>query len=760
MPVEGTRSRFEAAAGNGRTEIPIMARGATQFAADADLPARRLHVVLGLSGVASGRIVRVDLDPVRRADGVIAVLTASDIPGQNELGQGDQAIIAAGDVHFHGEVRFAVVATSADLARRAVALAKLSIAPAIAIGDLDDAIASDSRLAPDRELTRGDPAAEMPRGDRRLIGQLRIGGQDEPTLEGAFAVAVPTDGPTLVIRTTAPDPGLVQQVVAAALAVDHAAIVVESPRLGGTARSSVAAAQWATITALAARMTGWPCILDLTREEEALASGNRADVKVNYAAGFDQTGLLRAVDITLAMRCGHAADASHAALDRALLGTDNAYHFPAFRVVGRPLRTNTVPAVLMRGAGAEGAVAAERIMDHIACSLGIDPLDVRRVNLLGPGRDRTVSGMIADEAMPASITAELERTSSYRRRRLEAGDFNRSSPILKKGIALTPFKYGVGFGKGAQALAQLHLRRDGSLSFGLSMPEAGDGLSAKARALIAGEFGVPPDCVWRDPTISTAAFSPGRPSIDAVLLAVIAACREIKDALYDLIEDTLTIDRERVEFANGEVRLGDRSIPLEELVGMAAKAAVQLSALAMHRIPDVSWNGETGLGRPFHYWVFGAACAEVTLDVMTGEKRIDRVDILIDAGRSLSPPIDRTLVEGGFAMGLGWLTSEELPTAAVGHPVARGAGTYLIPTVADMPDDLRLAFHQSGGNAEETAYRSKDIFDASVLTALPVFSAMTDALMSLRPGTMPRLAAPATPEAVMRAIRSLSEGDR
>ena len=400
-------------------------------------------------------------------------------------------------------------------------------------------------------------------------------------------------------------------------------------------------------------------------------------------------------------------------------------------------------------------------MDHVAVSLGRDPLDVRRANLYSLGRDRTPYSMAVDDNILSPLLSELERTSEYRRRRREITRFNQTSPILKKGLALVPVKAGIRSASplGKQGMANLQIFEDGTMRLALSAVEEGQGLNTRAAQIVAEEFGVRHQDI-RIAYASTTAAAPVRAAtIDPVLMAVVDACQIIKDRLYDFFEEDMQVDRERVEFRDNRVRLGVRGVDFGEVIAMAAAASVNLAAVGSYAVRSIDWDRARAIGRPFHYFAYGASCAEVTVDIMTGEKRIDRVDILQDAGRSLNPALDLGLVEGGFTFGLGWLTSEELTWDSTGKLTTAGAADYAIPTVADIPPDFRVAFYHTAGAREETPYRSKDIEEAAVPLAISVFCAITDAIGSLKPGTLPRLNAPATPEAVMRAVRALADGE-
>ncbi len=744
------------------------AAGQAAYVDDIATPAGTLHVIPGLAPIAAGRISSLDLEAVQKSPDVVAVLTAADIPGLNDAGPhgtGDAPFLASGEVSFYGQVLFAVVARSRAAARRAVELARIGTAPIMPLIDIEDAVAAGTRTG-EYVFQRGEPGPDIDRSERRISGQMRIGGQEHFYLEPQGALAIPGEDGDMLIHASAEAPALVQEIVARMLGRPANTVTVEVRRLGGGFGGKIdAAAQWAGLAALAAWRTGRPCKLVLDRDDDMRATGKSHDFRVEYRVGFSQSGVIRALDAQLAARCGAAEGSAAEIVDRAMFHADNGYYYPFIRIAGRRLRTNTVPNTRSRGLGAPaGMLAAERMLDHIAYVLGQDPLDVRKANLYGGGgRDRTPYGFRLEDNMLPEIVGQLERTSDYRRRRSDIQRFNEKSPILKKGLALTPVKFGVGdpAAAGNQGGALVQLYRDGSLSLAIGGVEAGQGLFVKCAQVVAEAFGVGLERV-RLAATSTARV-PNMPSagpaagVDLNAQAALAACRTIKDRLFDFMEETMSVERERVEFRDGAVHLGSRSMALADLAEAAWTGRVSLSATGYYRTPRIAWDRDRVNGRPFFYFVYGAACSEVTVDTMTGEMRVERADILQDAGRSLNTAIDLGLIEGGFVQGMGWLTSEELVWDSAGRLRTLGASTYKIPTAGDVPREFRVEIFESGGNREETIHRSKEIGEASLALGISVFCAIANAIASLRRGAMPRLDAPATPEAIMRAVRGMAD---
>ena len=734
--------------------------GSAIYVDDLREPAGTLHLAVGGAPAARGRITCVDLDAVKSAPGVVAVLTAADVPGRNDVSpvMGDDPMFADETVEFHGQVVFAVVAESRDLARRAVRLAKIEVAAEIPLVTVDDALTADCHILPDYTFRKGDCAAALAAAPRRIEGAFHIGGQEHFYLEGQVSLAIPGEDDMMVYASTQ-HPSELQHIVAQVLGLPNAAVTVEVRRMGGAFGGKESqAAQWAAIAALAARRTGRPCKIRLDRDDDMTMTGKRHDFRVDYQAGFDHDGGLMAVDIALASRCGYSADLSGAINDRAMFHADNAYYLPAAHIVTKRMKTNTVSNTAFRGfGGPQGMLAIERVLDDIAWTLGIDPLDLRKRNLYGPGRDMTPYGMqITDNIMPELIDT-LERTCDYRLRRRSIAAFNRTSRFLKRGLALTPVKFGISFTTSFlnQAGALVHVYQDGSVHLNHGGTEMGQGLFVKVAQVVAEEFGIDLDKVRITPTTtakvpntSATAASSGS---DLNGMAARDAARTIKTRLIDYASEKWEVPADRIKFVDNQVVVSNWSISFPDLVKEAYLARISLSSTGFYRTPDIHWDAKNATGRPFYYFSYGAACSEVMIDTLTGEMKVQRVDILHDVGRSLNPSIDIGQIEGGFVQGMGWLTSEELVFDDKGRLLTHAPSTYKIPCASDVPADFRVALFDSV-NREDTIYRSKAVGEPPLMLAISVFAAIADAIHSLAPGHPVRLDAPATPESILRAV--------
>jgi xanthine dehydrogenase large subunit len=528
---------------------------------------------------------------------------------------------------------------------------------------------------------------------------------------------------------------------------------------GGFGGKETQATQWAVIAALAARATGRACKIRLDRDADMAMTGKRHDFLAEYAVGYDPDGRIRGVDLDLDARCGCSADVSIGVVDRAMFHADNTYFLSQNRIHSRRVKTNTVSNTAFRGfGGPQGMLAIERVIDVIAWNLSLDPLDVRKANLYCTGRDVTPYGQtVEDYDVAVRLIEQLERSSNYRQRRKEIEAFNARSPILKKGIALTPVKFGISFTLTHlnQAGALVHVYQDGSVHLNHGGTEMGQGLFQKVAQVAAEEFGIGLDRVHitatstdKVPNTSATAASSGT---DLNGMAVQKAVRDIKARLTRFASETWNVPEDIISFRDDRAFIGNESVPFGELTKKAYAARVHLSAAGFYKTPKLHWDREKGKGRPFFYYAYGASCSEVMIDILTGEMNVRRVDVLHDVGRSINPAIDIGQIEGGFVQGMGWLTTEELIYDDKGRLLTHAPSTYKIPVASDVPADFRVELFDNS-NREDTIYRSKAVGEPPLMLPISVFAAIADAIHSLRPGKPVELDAPATPEAILKAI--------
>ncbi|MDQ6629545.1 MAG: xanthine dehydrogenase molybdopterin binding subunit [Pseudomonadota bacterium] len=748
-----------------------------------DLPelAGTLHAALGLSPLAHGRIVGFDRARIESMPGVIAVLVAADIPGPNDCGPilHDDPILAEGLVHYLGQPVFAVIAETRDLARRAAAQAKavLALEPLPPILTPIEAHAAKSYVLPPMHLARGDARAAIAAAPHRLADTFDVGGQEQFYLEGQISYAIPREDDGMLVHCSTQHPSEMQHLVAKCLGLSSHHVQVECRRMGGGFGGKESqSALFACVAAVAASKLGRPVKLRLDRDDDFLCTGRRHCFHYDYEVGYDEAGRILGVELTMVSRAGFSADLSGPVMTRALCHVDNAYWLPEVALHGYSGRTNTQSNTAFRGfGGPQGAIAIEHILDGVARRLGRDALDVRRVNFYGADRNVTPYGQTVTDNIVHELVAELEASSGYRARRDEIAAYNLTSQVLKRGLALTPVKFGISFNVVHlnQAGALVHVYGDGSVLVNHGGTEMGQGLHTKVAQIVAHELGIGLAAVRVTATdtqkIANTSATAASTGSDLNGKAAQDAARQIRDRLVAFAAEHHGVAVGAVRFADGMVTIGPRkTMTFRELVAEAYMARVQLWSDGFYATPGLSWDKDTMQGRPFFYFAYGAAVSEVVVDTLTGEWKLLAAHLLHDAGRSLNPAIDIGQVEGGFIQGMGWLTTEELVwhpddgSAKAGLLLTHAPSTYKIPTANDCPPIFDVRLWQGGGakgdNAANTVHRSKATGEPPLLLPFSVFFAIRDAVSAVGGHRVdPKLAAPATSESVLRAITGVQE---
>ena len=742
--------------------------GKALYVDDEPQPAGLLHGYVATSTCARGTLKKLDLSRVKKQPGVVAVLTAADIPGLNDISPlhvHDEPIIVDTEIEFLGQVLFAVTAYTRDAARRAARLADVDIEVHEPVLDIAAAMQQGTVVQEPHEMLRGDPDGALEIATHRIKGTLEIGGQDHFYLEGQAAMAIPREDGDLFIISSTQHPSEVQQLAAQALGVEANAVTVEVRRMGGAfGGKETQASQWAVIAGLMANQTGRPVKLRLDRDEDMGSTGKRHDFVIDYDVGFDDEGRIEAVDFELATRCGMSLDLSGSIADRAMFHADNAYYLPNVRILSHRCKTNTVSNTAFRGfGGPQGMMGIERVIDAIAAHVKKDPLEIRRLNLYGEAeRNLTPYFMEVEDNVLPEMLAELEQSSDYRTRRANIEAFNVNSPVIKRGIALTPVKFGISFTTQFlnQAGALVHVYKDGSIHLNHGGTEMGQGLFTKVAQVVADAFQVDIAHIKisatrtdKVPNTSATAASAGA---DMNAMAALNAAMKIRQRLADFAAEKYGLEPDSIVFLNNRVQLGEESTTFAELVMEAYLGRVSLSATGFYQTPKIHYDRERARGRPFLYFAYGAAVSEVEVDTFTGEHRLARVDILHDVGRSLNPAVDLGQIEGGFVQGAGWLTSEELWWDTDGRLQTHAPSTYKIPVASDVPEQFNVNIWRAGRNTEATIHRSKAVGEPPLMLAISVYSALNHAISSVAGGALAPLDAPATPERVLTAIQELS----
>lgn len=732
-----------------------------------------LHAALGLSPLAHGKLLGIDVELLKKQPGVVAVYTAADFPGENNCGPlvHDDPILAADELRYVGQPVFAVIATDRELARRAAALAKQAIRadPLPAILTARAAHAAGQYVLPPMHLTRGEPQAELAKAPHRLAGEWAVGGQEQFYLEGQISYALPQENRGLLVHCSTQHPSEMQQLIAHAMGWHAHQVQVQCRRMGGGFGGKESqSALFACVAALAASKLRRPVKLRLDRDDDFLITGRRHGFDYRWDVGFDADGHILAAEIDLISNCGHSADLSAPVMARALCHFDNAYWLPHVAMHGFCAKTNTQSNTAFRGfGGPQGALAIEMILDGVARKLGLDPLVVRQRNFYksdGSGQDLTPYGQKVEDNILAPLTDRLIETSGYHARRTEIAAFNAQSPVLKRGLALTPVKFGISFNVVHlnQAGALVHVYTDGSILVNHGGTEMGQGLNTKVAQVVAQELGVSLAHVRASATdtqkVANTSATAASTGTDLNGKAAQDAARKIRERLAALAGRLFGCDAADVRFGGDRVAApAGRSLAFAELVAKAYLERVQLWSDGFYATPGLHWDRAKLQGKPFFYYAYGAAVAEVLVDTLTGESRVVRADVLHDVGQSLNPAIDIGQVEGAFVQGMGWLTMEEL----VWHPQSgvlstHAPSTYKIPTANDSPVDFRVALFDQP-NRSDSIHRSKAVGEPPLLLPFSVLLAIKDAVAATGGERCdPPLRAPATAEAVLDAVEAVA----
>jgi len=790
---------------------PLHVTGAARYIDDIPVPATCLHLAFGVSTVARGRITSLDLTDVRAAPGVVTVMAAEDLPFANDVSPSvhDEPLLADGTVNYVGQPIFVVAATSHHAARRAARKAMVNYAEETPILTIDEAMAADSRFEDGpRVWTKGDVDAAIAAAPHRLSGRIEMGGQEHFYLESQAALVLPQEGGDMVVHSSTQHPTEIQHKVAEAIGAPMNAVRVEARRMGGGFGGKESQGNaLACACAVVARATGRPAKMRYDRDDDMTITGKRHDFRIDYEVGYDDSGRVLGVDFVQMTRGGWALDLTIPVADRAMLHADNAYLLPTARITSHRLKTNTQSATAYRGfGGPQGVLGIERVMDHVAHTLGRDPVEVRRVNYYQPlkgaeweaggaapsrsatahprdisgtkaGRgvkfgaahspeghrpeaNTTPYGMEVKDFLLHAMTARLLESAGYAERRAAVEAWNAANPVLKRGLGFAPVKFGISFTLTHlnQAGALVHVYQDGSIHLNHGGTEMGQGLFQKVAQVAAARFGVDPSLVKitatdtaKVPNTSATAASSGT---DLNGMATLVACDAIRGRMAECLASLHQARAEDVIFEGGEVRVGATHMSFAQAAMTCYQTRVSLSATGFYKTPDLSWDRLAGAGRPFFYFAHGCALTEVVIDTLTGENRILRADILHDVGASLNPALDIGQVEGAYVQGTGWLTTEELVWDDKGRLRTHAPSTYKIPACSDRPEVFNVTLWD-GENPEATIYRSKAVGEPPFMLGISAFLALSDAVSSCGTG-YPDLTAPATAERVLAAVQRVA----
>ena len=743
--------------------------GTATYVDDMLKPESTLHLAVGKSAHAHARVLNMDLSAVRAADGVIDVITFKDLPAKTDIGavfDGDPLMVDE-ITEYVGQTLFAVVATSHRAAKKAVLNAIVEYEPLPAILTVEEALKQQHFVRPSHFMERGDAQAELESAPTRVAGHIHMLGQEHFYLEGQVSYVVPCDDGGLEVYTSSQHPSEVQQLVAEVVDLPFHAVTTIVRRMGGGfGGKETQAAAWACLCGIVAKRQNVPVSMRLDRQDDMVVTGKRHEFSNRYDVGVNDEGQVLGVDMQLSGLCGYSPDLSDAIVDRAMFHCDNAYYYPAAQIAGHRCKTHTVSNTAYRGfGGPQGLLTAEYMMDHIAYTLGKDPLQVRLANLYQNGQS-THYGQPIEHFDLATIMQTLADDNEYDKRRQQITAANKKAEAegsdKRLGLALTPVKFGISFTVQTlnQAGALVLIYTDGTIQVNHGGTEMGQGLYIKIAQIVANEFDVDLDTVKatatrtdKVPNTSPTAASSGT---DMNGKAAQNACITIKDRLVEFAAEHFEVAAEDIKFESNHVHIGDKEVlTFADFVLLAYQHRISLSSTGYYKTPKIFYDRSKAWGRPFFYFALGASCAEVEIDTLTGEYKVLRCDILHDVGQSINPAIDIGQIEGAFVQGMGWLTAEELIWDKKGNLASNSAANYKIPTAHDLPKQWSVKLFDRK-NEEQTIYNSKAVGEPPFMLAASVWCAINNAVASLGDYKKnPDLTMPATPEAVLKAIMRL-----
>jgi len=742
--------------------------GYANYTDDISEPEGTLYGAIGWAKKSHAIIKKIDLKNVIKSEGVVAVVTSKDIPGRNDVGpvyDGDP-IFPRKKVEYFGQPLFAVAAKSTELARKAVLKAKISYKTLKPIIKIKDALKKKSFVLKAQTIKKGDPVKRIREAANSLKGEFTTGSQEHFALEGQVAFVIPQEDNDFKVYSSTQHPSETQQIIAKMLNQKSNTITVIVRRIGGGfGGKETQSFIFAAVCTLLAKKTKFPVKLRMDRDDDIIITGKRHDFYSEYEVGYDELGVIEGLKIKLASRCGISPDLSGAINARALLHIDNAYFLANVSVENYLCKTNTSSSTAFRGFGGnQGMMVIENIIDNIARSLKKDPSEIRRRNFYQKEKKNiTHYGMKIEDNILHEIFDSLIRSSNYKSRQLNIKKFNLENKYLKKGIAITPVKFGISFTTWHlnQAGALVHIYySDGSVHVNTGAVEMGQGTYTKIAQLAANELGLPFNKIkvsaTRTDKVPNTSASAASSTTDLNGAAALNAIHKIKQNLASFVKRKYKMKNGEAIYEKGLVKFKGKSFRFNSLIKEAYLNRVSLSSSGFYATPKIYFDKNNFRGRPFLYFCYGAAVSEVMIDTMTGENKILRVDIIHDAGRAINPTIELGQIEGGFVQGAGWLTMEEVNWKSNGQLTTHSPSTYKIPTVSDMPEKFNVEIYKHGKNKENVVNKSKTTGEPPLMNAMSVFFAIKDAIASVGDYNItPIISAPATPEKILMSVKNL-----
>ncbi|MBD2151900.1 xanthine dehydrogenase molybdopterin binding subunit [Pseudanabaena sp. FACHB-1277] len=745
--------------------------GKAVYTDDQRLPAGMLSLYPVLSPHARAKITKIDCSAAYAVEGLVTILTAADVPGENDTGAiiHDEVMLPTDEVSYWGQVVVWAVGESEDAAREAAAKVVVEYEPLPAILSIEAAIAAQSFHLDKKVIKRGEPEIALEKSDRTITGELTVGGQDHFYLETHTSWVIPDGEGGYKVYSSTQHPSETQIIVARVLGLPNNCVVVTCLRMGGAFGGKESQANpFAAAAAVAAYKTGRPARVSLRRHHDMIITGKRHNFLGRYQVGFTNEGMLTALKVELYAEGGWSLDLTPPVLMRAMMHIDNAYYVPHLEVQGWMAKTNRISNTAYRGfGGPQGMVICEEIIDRIARTLGLAPEVVREQNFYhGSGETSTTHyGQEIFQNRIARVWNEVKANANFSDRQIEIAQFNQTSPYKKRGIAITPVKFGISFNKIEynQAGALVLIYTDGSIQVNHGGTEMGQGLHTKMLQVAAQSLGVNIDrfrimhtSTDKVPNTSATAASSGS---DLNGQAIRDACETLRQRLATVAVKMLNLNApEDLVFENDWIycpSYPSARIGFDEVVKQTYTQRISLSANGFYRTPNLYWDAKINRGRPFYYFAYGAAVSEVEVDGFTGTFKLRQVDIVHDVGSSINPLLDKGQIEGAFVQGMGWLTMEELVWNEQGRLLTFAPSTYKIPTVSEIPEQFTIALLERAAQ-DGVILGSKAVGEPPFMLAISVREALREAVAAFGSGKHPvNLAVPATPEAILWAIESV-----
>ena len=737
--------------------------GKAIYTDDISEPKNLLHAVIGYSNCSKGVIKKIDYKDVLSSEGVVDIITEKDIEGINDVGpifKGDK-IFTSKNIEYYGQPIFAVIAKTNNLAKKAALKVKIDLKISKPIVSIEEALKKKSFVLKPKHLSRGNIKDGFKKSDNILKGKLYSGGQDHFYLEGQIAMTIPQEDNNFLVYSSTQHPSETQQIIGKVLKQNYNSIHVIVRRIGGGfGGKETQSFLFAAITSIAAKKLSKPVKLRVDRDDDMIMTGKRHDFLFDYEVGFNNSGEILALKIMMASRCGISPDLSGAINDRAIYHIDNAYFLPNIEINSYRCKTNTVSNTAFRGfGGPQGMFCIENIIENIAQKLNREASEIRKINFYKDKiKNTTHYGMRITDNVIEDIFNKLIKKSNYKKRKIEIDNFNKKNKVLKKGIAITPVKFGISFTTTHlnQGGALVHIYTDGSIHLNHGGIEMGQGLMTKLALVASNEFGLNYENIKISSTdtekVPNTSASAASATTDINGAAIVNAINNIKSGLNEFIYDYFKTNS-KIKYENNFVYFDKRKISFKELINTAYLNRIPLSSSGFYKTDKINVNTKTLQGRPFLYFTYGAAVTEVIIDKLTGENKILQVDIIHDVGNSINKRIDKGQIEGGYIQGLGWLTTEEVSWKSNGVLTTHSPSTYKIPTAGETPFKFNVEIYDRGFNKEKVINRSKAVGEPPFMLAISSFIALKDAVYNANKGkNSENLIAPATAENILKSL--------